>query len=302
MTVKIKAYLSYLQSARGVSPRTLEAYGRDLSRYAELCAESDILPENASAKEVRLFVSRLSVEGVAASSVNRSLSALRGFHRYLLRFDFRKDDPTISSRNLKTSQKLPVFLWEDEMASLQRLPETSGILWPLRDTALLLLMYSAGLRISETASLELSAFDADLSSARVIGKGDKERRIFFSEEAVQALAAYLPARLARIKAEKTCKKLFISRRGADLSVNGIRWIIAQYSDISTLNKNVYPHALRHSFATHLVNAGCDVRVVQELLGHESLSTTQRYAHVDMERLKNVYRRAHPHGGAKRNEG
>jgi integrase/recombinase XerC len=120
--------------------------------------------------------------------------------------------------------------------------------------------------------------------------------VFFSDEAREALGAYVPARQSRIRGEHPTDRLFISRRGAGLSVPGIRWIIRQYAERSGLQKNVHPHALRHSFATHLVNAGCDVRVVQELLGHASLSTTQRYAHVDIEHLKRVYAAAHPHGG------
>lgn len=302
MNQRIEEYLAYLRSVRGVSPRTLEAYGRDLSRYEAHCIERGERPETASAQDIRSFVTRLSEEGAAAVSVNRALSSVRGFHRWLLRFELRGDDPAATSRNLKTGKFLPAFLWEDEMASFASLPESSGILWPERDKALLLSIYSAGLRVSEAASLRLSILDADLSGARVVGKGDKERHVFFSVEAREALAAYLPYRAARIAAEKPTDALFVNRRGSPISVNGIRWIVARYSERSGLNKPVYPHALRHSFATHLVNAGCDVRVVQELLGHASLSTTQRYTHVDMERLKRVYAKAHPHGAPRGGSG
>jgi integrase/recombinase XerC len=156
-------------------------------------------------------------------------------------------------------------------------------------------MYSAGLRISELASLSLESLLPDLSGGRVTGKGGKERYVFFSDEGREALAAYFPARQARIKAEKPTAALFINRKGGPLSIPGIRWIIRSYAERSGLGKNIHPHALRHSFATHLVNSGCDVRVVQELLGHASLSTTQRYTHVNMEHLKKVYAAAHPHG-------
>lgn len=302
MTGKIEEYHSYLRSVRGVSARTLDAYGRDLERYSSYCANRGLAPESAGAYEVRGFIADLGAEGAAAVSVNRALSSVRGYYRYLLRFSLRTDDPTAALRNLKTPKQLPSFLWEGEMAGFAELPETAGILWPLRDKALIMAMYSAGLRISEVASLSLSDLDADLGGARVIGKGDKERRIFFSDEGREALASYLPARSARILAERPTSRLFVNRKGGPLSVPGIRWIIARYAERSGLNKNVHPHALRHSFATHLVNAGCDVRVVQELLGHASLSTTQRYAHVDMEGLKRVYSRAHPHGARKRNQG
>ena len=296
MTARIEEYLAYLQSVRGLSERTVEAYRRDLSQYEFSCFDEGTSPEAATVSVVRSFVARLSCEGAAATSANRALSAVRGFHRWLVRYEHRKDDPTAGSRNLKTAKTLPAFLWEDEMAAFAALPETAGILWPLRDEAAIHVVYSGGLRISEAVSLKLSALDADLGGARILGKGNKERRVFFSDEAREALAAYLPARSARIPADKPTDALFVNhKRGSPLSARGLRWIIERYVQRSGLDKPVYPHALRHSFATHLVNAGCDIRVVQELLGHASLSTTQRYTHVDMERLKRVYAKAHPHG-------
>jgi integrase/recombinase XerC len=160
-------------------------------------------------------------------------------------------------------------------------------------------MYSAGLRISETASLSLQNMEKDFSGAKIIGKGNKERYVFFSDEARDALYGYLPARQGRIKAENPTDKLFISLKGAPISIPGLRWIISKYAERSGLGKNIHPHSLRHSFATHLVNSGCDVRVVQELLGHASISTTQRYTHINMKRLEKIYSKAHPHGGGQR---
>jgi integrase/recombinase XerC len=158
-------------------------------------------------------------------------------------------------------------------------------------------MYSAGLRISELVSLSLPRLEPGMGGGRVIGKGNKERFVFFSDEARDALAAYLPERQNRIKVDRKSPvdKVFINRNGGAISVPGVRWIITKYAERSGLGKHIHPHSLRHSFATHLVNSGCDVRVVQELLGHASLSTTQRYTHVDIERLKKVYAKAHPHG-------
>ncbi|MDR1126569.1 MAG: tyrosine-type recombinase/integrase, partial [Treponema sp.] len=210
----------------------------------------------------------------------------------------RADDPSASIKNLKTPKTLPSFLWEREMAQFAELPETSKRLWTERDTALILTMYSAGLRISEVMSLRLDDCKANFSRARVIGKGDKERPVFFSEEAQEAIIAYLPKRFERLKATPSTDRLFVSMKGKPLSTSGIRWIIAQYSALfdeqTGLGKNIHPHSLRHSFATHLVKAGCDIRLVQEMLGHKSISTTARYAHVDIKRLKEVYSRAHPH--------
>jgi integrase/recombinase XerC len=295
---RVQEYLGYLRSVRGVSERTLKAYEGDLIRFSSYCKNRDSAPEAAAPYEVQGFIGDLSAEGMASISVNRALSSIRGFYRWLMRFEIRTDNPADNLRNLKTPKNLPVFLWEGEMANFAELPETAGILWPLRDKALILIMYSAGLRISELTALSLSNLERDLLSGRVIGKGDKERYVFFSDEAREALAAYLPARHARLRGEHPTDKLFINRRGGAISVAGVRWIIARYAERSGLQKNIHPHALRHSFATHLVNAGCDVRIVQELLGHASLSTTQRYAHVDIERLKGVYAKAHPHGTAR----
>jgi integrase/recombinase XerC len=291
----VEEYLGYLRSVRGMSERTERAYRGDLLRFAAYCGNYDIRMEAASPYDAQRFIGDLSAEGISAVSVNRALSSIRGFYRWLVRFGRRKDNPVGNLRNLRTPKTLPSFLWEGEMADFADLPDTAGILWPLRDKALILAMYSAGLRISELAALSLPSLDGDLGGGRVLGKGGKERRVLFSDEGREALAAYLPAREARIKAERPTDRLFVNRRGGPLSVAGIRWIIARYAGRSGLQKNVHPHALRHSFATHLVNAGCDVRIVQELLGHASLSTTQRYTHVDMERLKKVYAKAHPHG-------
>jgi len=227
----MKEYLDYLDSVRGESARTLEAYRRDLAHFAGYCSSRGIDPALANPYEVQGFVARLSFERAAPASINRRLSSVRGFFRWLL-------------RNVKTPQNLPVVLWEGEMADFAALPETAHMLWPERDKALVLAMYSAGLRISELAGLTV--------------------------------------------------KMITGGRGRPLSVPGVRWIIGRYAQASGLGKNIRPHSFRHSFATHLVNAGCDVRVVQEMLGHASLSTTQRYAHVNIEGLKKAYARAHPH--------
>ena len=296
MANRVEEYLDYLFSVRGVSERTLSAYRHDLEHFSAYCENHGIQAEKADRQEVMGFVSDLSAEGFSSVSVNRSLSSIRGFYHWLQRFSHRSDDPTLPLRNLKTPKTLPVFLWEGEMAHFSELPEKAGILWPERDKALIQLMYSGGLRISEAAALTLKNMDSGFTMARIIGKGDKERQVFVSDEAREALLVYLPARKARIKAERPTDRLFISLKGKPISVPGIRWIITKYSERSGLEKNIHPHSLRHSFATHLVNSGCDVKIVQELLGHASISTTQRYTHVNMEHLRKVYEKAHPHGG------
>ena len=300
----ITDYLSYLEAVRGLSARTLEAYGDDLRMFASYCDNRGIDPEKASSHEVRGFIADLSFENASGASVNRRLSSVRGFYRWLSKFRGRVDNPCDGGpggviRNVKTPQILPSLLWEDEMADFANLPDEKKMLWPIRDKALILTMYSAGLRISELVSLKIKMTTGNMEGARITGKGGKERMVFFSEEARAAIHDYLPEREARIRSaglKGTDLKgaLFINHKGKSVSVSGVRWIIGQYAMVSGLGKNVHPHSFRHSFATHLVNSGCDVRVVQEMLGHARLSTTQRYSHVSIERLKKVYEKAHPH--------
>jgi len=296
----VREYLSYLESVKGCSARTVEAYGNDLLRYANYCVNHQIAPERAVSYEVQSFIAELSAERMAAASVNRCLSSVRGFYRWLVRFNKREDNPCSALRNVKAPVKLPSVLWENEMADFAALPDTAGILWPVRDKALILAMYSGGLRVSEAVSLSMENISVSFDEARITGKGGKMRYVFFSEEAKTAIAEYLPQRKARLKMAGIDGKkgsLFVNRKGRPISVPGVRWIISRYAQHSGLGKNIHPHSLRHSFATHLVNSGCDVRVVQEMLGHSSLSTTQRYTHVNIENLKKVYAASHPHGKA-----
>jgi len=293
----INEYLTYLHAVRGCSARTIDAYSNDLSHYANYCANNDIAPEKAAHYEIHKFIADLSAENMAGASVNRHLSSIRGFYRWMTRFKKRSDNPCTAVKNVKVPHKLPSVLWENEMASFAALPETAGILWPERDKALILSMYSAGLRISEVVSLSMESISDSFDEARITGKGGKQRYVFFSPEAKSAIMEYLPLRSERLmKAGIDNKKgaVFINGKGKPISVPGVRWIISRYAQQSGIGKNIHPHSLRHSFATHLVNSGCDVRIVQEMMGHTSLSTTQRYTHVNMENMKRVYKASHPH--------
>jgi integrase/recombinase XerC len=295
----INDYLSYMESVKGCSVRTLEAYKNDLLRYANYCNNHSIIPESAQAYEVQSFIAELTAEKMAATSVNRFLSTIRGFYRWMVRLNKRKDNPCSLLKNIKAPVKLPHVLWEDEMAEFASLPETTGILWPERDKALIMTMYSGGLRISEVVSLYMANISADLDEAKITGKGGKQRFVFFNDEAVAAIQEYLPQRAELLKTAGVDGKktaLFVSRKGQPISIPGVRWIISRYALHSGMGKNIHPHALRHSFATHLVNSGCDVRIVQEMLGHSSISTTQRYTHVNLEKMKKVYAASHPHAG------
>ncbi|MDR2864225.1 MAG: tyrosine-type recombinase/integrase [Spirochaetaceae bacterium] len=290
----IKEYIGYLRSVRNLSEKTACAYSADLGDFELYCGNREINAKDACTEDIQLYIGDMRFERRAAVSINRTLSALRGFFRYLVRFNYRKDNPAEITRNIKTPKTLPVFLWENEMRDFAALVQTEDILWTTRDEALIMLIYSAGLRLSEAVSLRLCDIESDCRGARVIGKGSKERAVFFSDEGRDALGAYLPEREAKIQKDSETDALFINMKGKALSSQGARWIIGEYVKRSAIAKNIHPHSLRHSFATHLMNGGCDIRVVQELLGHKSLSTTQIYTHTTIERLKDVYKNAHPH--------
>ncbi|MDR0909404.1 MAG: tyrosine-type recombinase/integrase [Spirochaetaceae bacterium] len=290
-TPLLREYLQYLKAVRGFSKYTLLSYGTDLKHFEIYCEHSDIDIIKASKDDVRLFFGDMSLEGIHQASCNRAMSTIRGFYRYLVRKGIRETNPATGIHNMRTKQTLPNFLWEGEMAEFYETEETKHILWPERDKAIILAMYSGGLRISELAFLQINQLEEDCKGANVIGKGDKERQVFFSEEAAEAIREWL---LVREEKNIQTARLFVSMHDKPISVRGLRYIIDRYSEAANLKKHVNPHALRHSFATHLVNGGCDVRIVQELMGHSNISTTARYTHVDIEGLKRVYYKAHPH--------
>jgi site-specific recombinase XerD len=319
MDRRIEEYLAYLGAVRGLSPRTLRSYREDFDAFERFTSS----PDEASATVIRAFVASLVTEGKASSSVNRALSAIRGYFRYRVRFGGLAIDPSRDVECLPSKRPLPRFLFEDEAAAFVQLPE-GELFGPSRDRAILEFLYSTGCRVAEASNLTLDKLSLAGGSARVLGKGSKERVVFLAPPAKAALSAYLPLRSERMlrvgaslrasapgaeggesRAEggaaprrREKEYLFVNARGGRLTERGIEWIIQGYAERSGSKRSVTPHAFRHSFATHLVEHGADIRAVQELLGHSSVSTTQIYAHVDMERLRKVYEQAHPHGGRK----
>lgn len=293
MSVRIEEYLAYADAVRSLSARTVSAYREDLKLYAECCSRAGNEVETASAADVRAFVAELVRNGYANASVNRALSAVKGLYRYLLRFGLCQMNPARDIESLPNPRKLPEFLFEDEMRDFLSLPADDGFT-AARDRALFECMYSTGCRVSEIASMKLDDLDIEGKKARVKGKGAKERVVFFSALALAGLQDYLPYRAARLRKDKTENSLFINSRGSGISPRGIAWLIERYAARSGMQKRLSPHAFRHSFATHLVSNGADIRTVQAMLGHESISTTQIYTHVNIERLRDVYAKAHPH--------
>jgi site-specific recombinase XerD len=295
MSGSTESYLAYLEAIRSLSPRTIEAYRDDLRLFEASCLLSGCNTETAQAGDVGAFVAGLVKTGYATSSINRALSAVKGYYRYLVRFGKAQSNPAKDVESLPAARTLPAFMFENEMAEfMDGTPDTGFD--GARDKAILETLYSTGCRVSELSGLSLSNVDLETGRARVTGKGSKDRTVFLSEPAVHAIRAWLPYRLARLDAARPAASLFLNARGGPLSSRGIALVLERRFAQSGTRNRLSPHGFRHSFATHLVGHGADIRVVQALLGHENISTTQIYTHVDMARLRAVYDGAHPHAG------
>ena len=245
------------------------------------------------------------MQGSAASSVNRFVAAVRSLFAYCRRFDYIQKDPALEIHTVKQPKQLPKFMTASEVQELCTAPEKNSLLWEARDKALFQMFYSSGCRVAEMAGLTLEDFSQDFSSAMVRGKGGKDRRVFFTPTASTALKEYLPQRQQKLLrfgndgASQPVRALFLNNHGGALTTRGIRYILSRYSGVEGTNNPVSPHAFRHTFATALLSNGADVRMVQEMLGHSSISTTQRYTHITTAQLVKTYNQAHPHGGTER---
>ena len=291
----VQEFLLYLSTMRGLSAHSVTAYRNDLRQFIAAVGGGQALTD-ITAEDIRAAVARRSAEHAAPASINRFIAAVRTFFAYCRKFQYIQTDPSRGIHTVKQPRHLPAFLTAPEVDALCAAPRERELLWQTRDAAIFELLYSSGCRVGELASLQCSAVDETLSSAIVIGKGKKERRVYFAADAQRALGAYLADRATRFGKSDAVPNVFVKQRGTALTAHGIRWIMARYTGSEGTNHPVSPHALRHTFATALLGAGADVRVVQELLGHASISTTQRYTHITTAQLIDVYNRAHPHGG------
>jgi integrase/recombinase XerC len=299
----LKEFLSHLRLNRNASAHTVRAYESDVTQYLIFLGKlhdrwvSDLTPEDMTADSVRAHVAELGRMGEARSSVARKISALRTFTRYLRREDYIHHNPTALIVAPRREQTLPVHLSEQEMAELLEQPDASQPLGR-RDRAILELFYASGLRLSELESLDLDSVDLSGRMLRVMGKGGKERMLPFNQAAERAIRAWLGdrARVERTKRDQRRTALFVNARGTRLSGRSIDRLLRKYVAQFSPRTGISPHALRHSFATHLLQRGADLRAIQELLGHARISTTQRYTHVNTAQLLDVYRKAHPRSG------
>lgn len=292
----VEEFLLYLGAVRGLSENTVLGYKNDLKELQKFLAPT--LDIQAITKEnLLLSIGQLSKEKKAAASVNRFIAAVRTMFSYALKFGYIKKNPALELKTVKLPKKVPNFMTQPEVNQLCEQPVNNELLWEKRDHALFTMMYSSGCRISEITNLKLDDFMDNYHSAIVTGKGNKQRKVFFAQEARNALALYLQDRKKVLEshniAEPT-RQVFINQKGHPLSVGGVRFIISKYSGAEGTNHHINPHAFRHTFATTMIGNGADVRLVQEMLGHSSISTTQRYTHITTERLIDIYNKAHPH--------
>lgn len=293
MDAYINRYLEYMRVERNASVHTIENYEKDLRQFAAFLRKSDIAQlADVHYLLVRSFLAELQNQEYAKRSVSRKLSALRSFFHYLVKEDVLEVSPFHYIRTPKLDKKLPKFLYIEEMEELLQLPDTANPLG-LRDLAMLETLYASGMRVSELVSLDLSSIDLDLGVALVFGKGAKERYVPLGDHAVAALIRYQEEGRARLIADPAIPALFVNARGTRISDRSVRRIVDKYVSQLAQSRKISPHTIRHSFATHMLEAGADLRTVQELLGHVNLSTTQIYTHITKDHLQSIYNRAHP---------
>jgi integrase/recombinase XerD len=289
-------FLAYLELERGLSPNTLAAYRSDLLQFGSFLVQRGVSAEDARAQEVSDFLTGLATGNgksrAATSTIQRKSACLRSFYRHLRREGVRESDPTASLSSPLRSQKLPNVLGRAEVQRLLEQPNGTGPI-ALRDRALLEVMYACGLRASEAIELEPSALDLRDGIARVRGKGSKERIVPIGRAATTAVDAYVRRGRPALVGTRAEPRLFVNFRGARLTRQGLYKIIGRHAKAAGLAGKMSPHTLRHTFATHLLAGGCDLRSVQEMLGHSDVSTTQLYTHLSNQHLKDVYFSAHP---------
>ena len=278
----------------GLSENTLAAYRRDLYGFAAWLAGRQAALAEAGAVELLGFLAGQYRNGRALRSNARLLSSLRRFYRYLVREGRRKDDPTANIESPKLDRPLPYTLSEAEVEALLAAADTSAAIG-LRDRAMLELLYASGLRVSELVSLDADQVNLSHGVVRVLGKGNKERLVPVGDEAVSWLQRYCQEARPQLLRGKISNRLFVSRKTGSITRQAFWYRLREYALRSGIRGHLSPHTLRHAFATHLVNHGADLRVVQMLLGHSDLSTTQIYTHVARERLRRIHREHHPRG-------
>jgi integrase/recombinase XerC len=294
VNVLLKLFTEYLQIERNYSKYTIEHYQHEISNFFVFMAEQVIVEvELVQYLDARLYLTKLYDKKLARKTVAKKISALRSFFKFLLREKYVKENPFSLVTIPKVEKRLPQFFYEDELQLLFRACETETPLGQ-RNIALLEMLYGTGIRVSECCQINVKEVDFYLSTVLVHGKGQKERYVPFGNFAYDSLEQYINnGRKILLKDKNTVDRLFLNHRGGPLTTRGVREVLNGMIEKSALDGSIHPHKLRHSFATHLLNNGADLRSVQELLGHANLSSTQMYTHVTNEHLRKTYMAHHP---------
>ncbi|OZI11572.1 tyrosine recombinase XerC [Bacillaceae bacterium SAS-127] len=290
----LRSFIEYLRIEKNYSAYTIDGYERDIDEFFTFTSEQGIMAlDHIEYFDARLYLTELHERQLARSSIARKVSSLRSFFRYLVREKVLKENPFVLVQHSKEIKKLPSFFYEEEMEELFAVCEGESAL-QIRNKALLELLYATGMRVSECTAIELKDIDFEMSVMLVHGKGQKQRYVPFGSFAHQALERYIgEPRETLMKSVRKHDYLFVNHRGAPLTPRGIRYILTKLISEASLTGKIYPHMLRHTFATHLLNNGADMRTVQELLGHVHLSSTQIYTHITKEHLRKTYLSHHP---------
>ena len=285
-------FVAFLRAEKNLAAKTVDAYAADIAEYLSNLEESAASLASVTQEDLLGHLEKLEQKGLSARSRARHIAAIRGFHRFLEEEGFSKSNPARHLDSIQFSSKLPVFLSLEEVDALLAQPKPNTLAG-LRDKAMLELLYATGMRVSELVGLGADAVRLEEGYVRVTGKGQKERLIPLGRSAAQAVAHYLREGRPGLLKGKVSKALFISSRQKAMSRMGFWKLLRRYALKAGITKDISPHKIRHSFATHLLDRGADLRAVQAMLGHADLSTTQIYTHVDTKRLRKVYDAAHP---------
>jgi len=287
-------YFDYLLVERGMAQNTLESYGRDLRRYIFFIEEEKKINDitKVTPEVIVEYLTRIRNQGLAANSMNRSLAALRGFYKYLLREKILTENPLANIELAKVWMKLPETISKEEMKIILAQPGNQSNA-DIRNAAMLELLYATGIRVSELINLTMNSINWQVGFLIVMGKGSKERIVPIGKIAYDCTRRYVDEIRPRLMQKKSTDVLFLNRFGKKFTRQGFWKIVAGYAKKAGLQKKVYPHTFRHSFASHLLEGGADLRTVQVMLGHSDISTTQIYTHITRERLKEVHSKYHP---------
>jgi tyrosine recombinase XerC len=292
----LERFLAYLRAGRNASPYTIKNYRNDIGQFLEYCRAREVASlERVTRSFLRSYLAELDGAGYVRASIARRVAELRSFGDFLVRDGVLERNPFRMVSAPRVPQRLPHYLTVAEVEALLKVPDLSTPLG-LRNRAVIEVLYASGLRVSELVGLDMTSVDVALAQVRVVGKGGKERVALLGRSAVRAVLAYLEAGRPSLLGQRPTGALWLNHRGGRLTGRGVALMLSKVGKQAGIRTPVSPHVLRHSFATHLLDGGADLRVVQELLGHENIVTTQIYTHVSQSRLQEVYVRAHPRAG------